>query len=68
MALPQLAEASQGQPHRLSPTRLRYGEVEETLAEQQMGSRLLGIGCAGATAPNGGVELGRLPMGAVLRL
>lgn len=40
-------------------TRLRHGEVEETLAEQQDGSRLLVIGRAGSTASSGGAGLGK---------
>lgn len=40
-------------------TRLRHGEVEETLAEQQDGSRLLVIGRAGSSASSNGAELGK---------
>ncbi|MGB4584847.1 MAG: universal stress protein [Rhodoferax sp.] len=40
-------------------TRLRHGEVEETLAEQQDRSRLLVIGRAGSTASNQGTGLGK---------
>lgn len=40
-------------------TRLRHGEVEETLAEQQDGSRLLVIGRAGSSASSDGAELGK---------
>lgn len=40
-------------------TRLRHGDVEETLAEQQEGSRLVVIGRAGSTAASGGTGLGQ---------
>lgn len=40
-------------------TRLRHGEVEETLAEQQEGSRLLVIGRTGSTASSDGTGLGK---------
>lgn len=40
-------------------TRLRHGDVEETLAEQQEGSRLLVMGRAGSAASSGGADLGR---------
>ena len=40
-------------------TRLRHGEVEETLAEQQGGSRLLVTGRAGSTASNKNNGLGK---------
>jgi nucleotide-binding universal stress UspA family protein len=40
-------------------TRLRHGEVEETLAEQQDCSRLLVIGRAGSSASNDGTGLGK---------
>lgn len=40
-------------------TRLRHGDVEETLAEQQEGSRLLVLGRAGATTSSGGTGLGK---------
>jgi nucleotide-binding universal stress UspA family protein len=40
-------------------TRLRHGDVEETLAEQQEGSRLLVIGRAGSTASSDGAGLGK---------
>lgn len=40
-------------------TRLRHGEVEETLAEQQDGSRLLVIGRAGSSASNKSRGLGK---------
>lgn len=40
-------------------TRLRHGDVEETLAEQQTGSRLVVIGRAGSSAASGGAGLGK---------
>lgn len=40
-------------------TRLRHGDVEETLAEQQDGSRLLVIGRAGSSASNKSGGLGK---------
>jgi len=40
-------------------TRLRHGDVEETLAEQQEGSRLVVIGRAGSSATSGGSGLGK---------
>lgn len=40
-------------------TRLRHGEVEETLSEQQAGTRLFVLGRAGASSSTGGAELGK---------
>lgn len=39
-------------------TRLRHGDVEETLLEQQEGSRLLVLGRAGSVSATGGTRLG----------
>ena len=40
-------------------TRLRHGDVEETLAEQQAGTRLFVLGRAGASSSTGSAELGK---------
>lgn len=40
-------------------TRLRHGDVEETLSEQQQGTRLLVLGRAGSASATGGARLGR---------
>ena len=40
-------------------TRLRHGDVEEALSEQQAGARLLVLGRAGATSAAGGAGLGQ---------
>lgn len=43
----------------LVDTRLRHGDIEETLSEQQEGARLLVLGRAGSSSATGDIKLGR---------